>query len=297
MDRTRFSNDLSGRLSALSPQLQKAGRYVLDHPEEIAMNSLRSVAAEIEVAPPTMSRLARALGFHDYSALRETCRATTRHRHLSLAQKAKALQAAGRGMAESERVPFAFQQSRAALDNIETFLAELDVADLRRAVDRIAKADRVLVIGSLSVAPFARYLAYVAGIAFDNWFCVGDTTASAAAHMAGISKKSAAIALGMTPFAATTLKLTEMARERGACVLAITDDRSGPLAILADHVVLAPSESPQFFPSHISSLLVMEILIGMLMIRAGSSAVSRVQGVEDIRNAIGETWTASPDGQ
>ena len=228
------------------------------------MNSLRSVAAQIDVAPPTMSRLARALGFHDYGALRETCRATTRHRHLSLAEKAKTLQAAGHGTPESERVPFAFQQSRAALDNIEAFLAELDVSDLRRAVDRIAKADRVVVFGALSVAPFARYFAYVADIAFDNWFCVGDTTASAAAQVAGMSNKSAVVALGMAPFAASTIKLTEMARERGASVLAITDDRGGPLALLADHVVLAPSESPQFFPSHISSLLVMEILIGVI---------------------------------
>ena len=69
---------VTGRIEAafpdLSPRLRQAARYVIDRPDEVALSSMRRVAAGAGVHPSTMVRLARALAFPGYGALREPFR-------------------------------------------------------------------------------------------------------------------------------------------------------------------------------------------------------------------------------
>ena len=58
------------RLSLLSPKLQRAALYVVEHPEEVATRSLRQVARANEMSAPTFSRLAHVLEFDSFDELR-----------------------------------------------------------------------------------------------------------------------------------------------------------------------------------------------------------------------------------
>src|SRR5580692_7317499 len=62
---------ISERYRSLPPKLKVAARHVLDAPRDIAIQSMRSVAADAELQPATMLRLARELGFRSYAAFRE----------------------------------------------------------------------------------------------------------------------------------------------------------------------------------------------------------------------------------
>ncbi len=47
----------------LTPELQKAAKFMLENPEEVGLNSMRSVARKAGVKPATVSRLSKRLGF------------------------------------------------------------------------------------------------------------------------------------------------------------------------------------------------------------------------------------------
>ncbi len=49
--------------SGLTPELQKAAKYILDHPEDVGLHSMRTVAKGAGVKPATVSRLSKSLGF------------------------------------------------------------------------------------------------------------------------------------------------------------------------------------------------------------------------------------------
>src|SRR5215471_9523931 len=61
---------LRTRFEALSPELQRAARWIADHPSEAGLLSMRQQARSAGVSAPTMIRLARALGLADYASLR-----------------------------------------------------------------------------------------------------------------------------------------------------------------------------------------------------------------------------------
>ena len=50
---------LIDRFDDMSPQLQQAARYLIEHPQEIALNSMRELARNANVQPATMTRLAK----------------------------------------------------------------------------------------------------------------------------------------------------------------------------------------------------------------------------------------------
>jgi DNA-binding MurR/RpiR family transcriptional regulator len=58
----------------LPAQLQLCARYLIDHPHEVGLQSMRTLAANAEVHPNSFVRLARHLGFDGYDAMRERFR-------------------------------------------------------------------------------------------------------------------------------------------------------------------------------------------------------------------------------
>src|SRR5580704_19299020 len=73
-DIASITKRLEDDYQSLAPQLRKAARYVVKAPTEIALYSLREVAARAEVGPTTLIRLAAQLGFASYNSFRETFR-------------------------------------------------------------------------------------------------------------------------------------------------------------------------------------------------------------------------------
>ncbi len=70
--------DVIARLLAdfdeLPGQLQLCARYLIDHPHEVGLQSMRRLATNARVQPNSFVRLARHLGFEGYDAMRERFR-------------------------------------------------------------------------------------------------------------------------------------------------------------------------------------------------------------------------------
>jgi choline dehydrogenase-like flavoprotein len=78
----KILSDLQQVYPNLSPQLRRAAHFLIDRPDEIAFTSMRQLADRAGVQPATMVRLAQAIGFEGYEALREPFRdimAESRH--------------------------------------------------------------------------------------------------------------------------------------------------------------------------------------------------------------------------
>ena len=285
---TALLSDIAARLPSLSPQLRHAAQYILDHPDDVAMHSLRAIARSAGVTPPTISRLARALDCENYEVLRERCRAETRRRRVSLSDKVAAMQSDRD--AKSSDTPFVINQARAAVGNIESMLSSLEVDALRLACDRLAAARSVTVIGTMSAAALVDYIGYMAGMALPEWHCVTDPGTAGAARLAGLGPEDAIIAITFDPYARRTVEITQHAARQKCFIVAVTDTASSPLCRVSDCSLLAATESPQFFPSHVAAMVLLESLMGMMIRRGGKTVADRVRTIEQTKKSLGENW-------
>lgn len=274
-------------LGELSPQLRRAARFVLDNPDEVATRSLRQVARAANLPPPTFSRLARAIGFDSYDALRETCRGNIGRRG-RLADKALAL------VESRTEAPFLATHAAATIGNIESMLDGIDVTDLDDAARLLASAPRVVLIGSLSARAFMGYASYLAGLSQPGWRVMGQGGASMSSDLADLGERDAVLAMSFEPYAACTVDAARAAAARGTTAIAITDSPFSPLATLGGPCFLIPTDSPQFFPSHVTVLLFLEALIGMVVRESGADAQRRIAALEAQSHALREYWQDGP---
>jgi DNA-binding MurR/RpiR family transcriptional regulator len=105
-------------------------------------------------------------------------------------------------------------------------------------------------------------------------FCADATAISmeggnenAAYRLAAITDQDVMLAISLPRYSIDTLQLSRFARERGACVLAITDSPASPLASIAEHVLFAPADHPVMTSSSIAVLALIEGLVAGVMAR------------------------------
>lgn len=281
---------VSRHYSTLSPQLKLAARFVLDYPDEVATRSLRHIAREARLPPTTFSRLARAVDCESYDALRELCRGEIQRRKSRFAEKAlELLQSDGAAPAAGHE-PFVVRHAAAAMSSIQTLLETIDIKRLERAAKTLARGDRVVLIGTLSASGFVDYTAYLAGMVLPNWRTIDrDVPASA---LIDLGPRDAALVMTFAPYAARSVRAAQAVRKQGTPLVALTDGAHSPVAGLTDESFFLTTDSPQFFPSHVAALVLLESLMGMVVREIGKTAQRRIAATERQNHMLGEYWQA-----
>ena len=66
--------DINAKYEGLSRQLQAIARFVLDHPNNVALETTATFARRAQVQPSALVRFAQALGYTGFSAMQQVFR-------------------------------------------------------------------------------------------------------------------------------------------------------------------------------------------------------------------------------
>lgn len=279
----RFEQRLAQHYPHLSAKLRQAADFVLAHPFDAATRSLRSLAADARLSPATFSRMCQALGYADFEALRSALRAGIVLQSHSFSHRLAALQEG-----EAQRRDYPAEQVGAAVRNLQTMLARLDLRRLEDCVARLHEARKVLVIGGLGSTGVAEYLTYMASLVAENWSMGKRMGASLAGGLVGLGPQDVVIVITHPPSAVQSVLAAEEARAAGAFVIVATDSPSCPTLKFANARFILPSDSPHYFSSYAATLVFAEVLTGMLARRAGEAALQRLAAVESRNRRLRE---------
>jgi len=258
--------------SQLSGALKSAADFIVGNEFDVATRSLRSIANDSELSPSSFSRLARALGFEDYEQLRESARE-------ELAQASNVFTSRARELNEESENPLLPRQISACAANIQALLDDIKPAELDSAVESLASASKVVIVGSLGSAGFADYFAYLTSWFDGRWVVAGRNGITLASTLMRLEKSDAVIVISKAPYAKRAVLAAQMAAEHGASVISLTDSHTFPGLRYSNHVFIQKSESPQFFSSYAATLVLIETLAGMLVSRIGPQAADDIEKV------------------
>ena len=273
---------LTELLAELPPHLRRAAGYILDHPREVAVASMRGLAASAGVTPPTMLRLARRIGFANYEVFRAVFQdAVTgggfRHKAASLQRLGELGGDAGvlAGM------------DQAARENLTISVGEAAGADMVRAAELLRRAPNVFVLGAGALHSMSDYLQYLGRAVLPRLRVPPANGNALVEGLVGVGKGDVVVILSVAPYAVQMLKAAEFARASGASVIAITDSRGAPLAPLSDVLLVAGTSSPQFYPSMIGIVAVIEALIALAVSRGEKDTLARIATIDRLRREEG----------
>ncbi len=272
--------------SELTPQLQTAARYLVEHPEDVGLNSMRTMAREAGVQPATISRLSKALGLSGYDQLREPFRQRLRNPGPGYATGVRAVQR--RGADDTQAL---FEDVRARdLANIQRTLGDDKYPILMAAVETLRSSRRVYVLGLRGAYSAAFLFHYAYQLFRDNSQLLNASAGIFADQLRGIGADDSMLVISFPPYTQLTIDAVGYAAEAGAKIIAITDSDVSPAALAAAHTIVTSHDSPSFYQSFTGALAVSQALITLLVSKTGVDALKIVKEAEQQLSRISAYW-------
>ena len=264
----------------LPGQLQICARYLIDHPHEVGLQSMRTLAAGADVHPNSFVRLARHLGFDGYDAMRERFRDFVRAGVGSSPDRVEWLRELDR---KGGSAAVFGSMAEACLDNMDKMFAQQSVKDLERAVDWMIDARRVYVLGLGLAYPLAYNFWYVARMGFDYFHLSPRHGSLPSDDIVRMDDRDLLLAMTFQPYRRDTLAAVQQAKTQGAKIIGVTDSNAATLCREADLGLVAPTHTPQFFQSNAAVAALLETLSALLVVRGGDAASAAVEAFHSAR--------------
>jgi len=295
---------LQEKLEQLPPELQRAARWVVANPALVGLWSMRRQAQTLGVAPATMLRLARAVGYGSYEDFREPFQqALAAQSEPGLRDRAAALQAAASASTEPGHDALTGYQVQA----MSSVCALNPPAAFDAAVQTLLNAHQVGFLGTRSAFGIAFQMRYAYQLVRRNSVLIDGLGGAPAEQIDNMGTGDALIVISQAPYPVATVELARQAAQRGVAVVALTDDPLSPLAVDARHTLrFFPSDRDgvqarpahqgpgSFFHTTAGLLGLAEHLIARLTARGGEAVLDRLTEVEQRLRASNVYWTGAP---
>lgn len=298
---------LQEKLEHLPPELQRAAHWVVAHPAEVGLWSMRRQAQALGVAPATMLRLARAIGYSSYEAFRQPFQqALAGQSAPGLRDRAAALQAAAGAPATPGHDVLTDYQIQ-AMGSVCTL--NPDTA-FDAAVQTLLDARQVGFLGTRSAFGIAFQMRYAYQLVRRNSVLIDGLGGAPAEQADNLDAGDALIVISQAPYPTATVQLARQAAQRGVALIALTDDPLSPLAVDARHTLrFAPPDRDgvqarparqgpgSFFHTTAGLLGLAEHLIARLTARGGADVLNRLTEVEQRLRTDHVYWTGPASGR
>jgi len=275
-----FAQLVRERFAEMSPQYQAGVAFLLDHPDDVAVLSMRKVAERATVQPATLVRLAQNLGFPGWNELRSVFVTRVRTRPEAWGSRAESLVKA------APRNSLTSQMFRAQKHNLETTEAQSEAAFID-AAKVLHKAAHVHVAGFRSCYPIAFQFLYGYRLFRSSVGLVSAEGGTLEMQLRSIGSKDALVVISFAPYSVEAVRAVDAAVQAGAKIIAITDSLVSPLALSAQQTLIFSLDSPSFFPSTVAGCAIAESLLAHLLALEGKEAVRRLTHAEEQLHAQG----------
>jgi DNA-binding MurR/RpiR family transcriptional regulator len=276
-------SEIVARFNQMPRQLQMAGRYILENPQDVALLSMRDQARKAGVQPATMTRLAQFLGLPGYDRVRAIYHEAIRDRSTGFAEKARQQirdQALEGDTALAARMFARLSHQIDGLSHPEV------LASLATVANALTGARRIYCLGQRSCHPVMWHFNYMISLLGERTVLVDGAAGTGSDALTWAKEGDVLFVLTISPYAAITLQICEYAKSRGLKIVAITDSEVAPIRAVADSVLFCPTDSLSFFHTMTPAFALSEVLASMLAGKPEMHAHEALQQTEARLNAL-----------
>ena len=288
MNDTNVSSSVLDRLTeewdTLTPEAQKAARYVLENPSDVGVSTVREIAEAANVKPNTFVRMARQVGFDGYEDFRAPFREAIRRGTATFPDRARWLQDIGKS---GELGGLYADMIGAAIRNIEETFAGISAERLHTAAETIWNCRQVFTLGVGVNNANARNFTYLASTGMKQFHAIPRPGSTPVDDLAWADEQDVLIAMTCKPYRTEVIEAVKLAREQGMTVVGISDSPASPVVLNAHHGFVVAADTPQFFPSSVSTIALLETLLSFVIAVSSDEIVERVERFHKRRHQLG----------
>jgi DNA-binding MurR/RpiR family transcriptional regulator len=223
---------------------------------EAAFSTVEQLAHQIQTSTTTIVRLSLYLGYTGYAEfqreLQELLKSNTR---------------------PTTKLAISFKEQIGKQNFIQKIITQ-EMENLSKTLDRISddlvlqavnilrKSKQIYVLGLRSCFSIAHFLSYNLMRIFENSLLLGEVGGVLSEQINTITKDDVLIAITMPRYIRDVVKISQIAKERGASIISITDGHLSPLADYSDILFVVECKSTGFHNSVTTAMIIAQLLIG-----------------------------------
>ncbi len=256
---------------------QKAiANYIKEHYDAAVFMTAAKIGESIGVSEATVVRFATKLGYDGFPEF-QACLVDWVRGRMSSVQKA------GLQYANCSQSKIINKILKSDIERINGTLADLNPDFFETAVDTLINAKKVYVLGIRACAPLAQFLAFYLNMLRDNVVCITTTNASETfEQMIRIDSEDAFVGICFPRYSTRVLKAMEMASDRNAKVISITDNSRSPMCMYSKINLYAKSDMVSIVDSLVAPLSVINALLVAYCIKAPETVDKTVSSLEEV---------------
>lgn len=273
----RIETDMDG----FSKGQKRIANYILEHYDKAAFMTASKLGKLVGVSESTVVRFASELGYDGYPNMQRALQEMIRSR-LTSTQR---IQAADTLFSGQDILSTVVQSDMEKLRVLED---EADRQEFYHVVDLLLSCGHIYLLGARSSSFVAGYLNFYLHLLANHVTLVQSSAGgSIFEQLFRIGLGDVLLAISFPRYSNVTMNAAQFAQDRGATIVAITDNELSPLYQMADAALLVPCEMISFVDSMVAPLSLINALLVAIGSRMGKD-VSKIFGeLEDIWNAYG----------
>lgn len=244
----------------LSPSRQQVARYLIDHWREASFMSAAQLGKAVGVSESVVIRLAQDLGFNGYPDLLDELRDLVNERFTLIGRFERA---------DDHAEPSTLLEKVMAADlaNMQSVGVDNDAASLQKAVQMLAKANRIGVISYGPTSTLAIYLAMNLNQVLNNCQLLDLGLGDWLDRVRQFGPGDLVIASSFPRYGREVCEMLEISKAKGATGLAITDSPLAPIANIADHALFVRTEGVSFHRTLTAGITLSNVLLAMVALK------------------------------
>lgn len=248
---------------SLSKVLKHIGRYVLDEPSAVALETLAVLSERMSVHPSAIVRFAKHFGFEGASQMQKLIREKILSGGSTLGYSERVRQftdnAASKNIFRPDHVLSEFVEGNVlALENLNQ---SVKTSDLEDAVKMIATANTIYVAGFRRSFPVSAYIGYSLHQVDKKTVLIDSVGGMTRQQIHGITKGDLLIVVSFNPYAEEAVYLVNSAVAKKCRVLSISDSLVSPVAKPADLVLQVKEAEIRNFRSLSTTMCLAQSLV------------------------------------
>lgn len=270
---------IAEQLHAMMPQLTRAetqlANCILENYPASGLGSITILAKRAEVSTPTVARMVQKLNFGGFPEFQESLRNELEAqisnpivKRDSWAEKAP-----------TEHILNRFTES--VIDNISQSLAQIEPHKFEELCTLLAEPSRrIFVVGGRITRVLADYFFLHMQVIRPDVTLIQSISNAWPHYLLDVNQGDVVIIFDIRRYETSTLRLAEMAHDKGADIILFTDQWGSPVSRFARLSMQSRTSVPSAWDSSVATLLLLEVIIAEVQERIWPETKSRMQELE-----------------
>ncbi len=277
IDGTTIAERLQAKFDSLTRAERQLANLILENYPVSGLGSITAMASNADVSTPTVARMVQKLGYSGFPEFQAELRKELEAKISGPIAKHDTWA----GQAPDGHILNRFTDS--VIGNIRQTLGQIDPNDFDAICTLLADPERrVFVVGGRITRALADYLFLHLQVIRRNVTLIQSISNAWPHYLLDVDAGDVVVIFDVRRYENSTLKLAEMAHDRGAEIVLVTDQWRSPVHKLAKHTLSSRIEVPSAWDSNVVSMLLLETVLAAIQTLTWEETRDRMEGLEDM---------------